>query len=313
MQSRNLDKIIVLGLGLVLAFGRVCAQNWVVPDDKMQKVSPMKFDAAAAQKGADVFKKNCMSCHGEPTKANFAGLTPSPGDPATDKFQKQTDGALFHKITTGRSLMPEFKNLLSEEERWQVIAYFRSFNKSYIQPEPASVPSGKYGGMEIVTNAEFLSSQKLIKVTLVGVKNKESVPVAGVSVQLYARRYFGDLQIDETKTSNEKGEVLFDYKDALPGDTAGEIKFVVKINADGLDGVKKETPLKVGTKLTAPSLIEGRNMWSIRSNAPLWLILAYSLAVIGVWSGLIYIVLKIGDIRKIGKSQAPDSSEEHKN
>ena len=161
MQKTYPIRVTILLFGLLFSVGRIFAQEWVVPDDKKQKVSPVKFNDEVTKKGEDVFKKNCTSCHGEPTKGNFVKLTPEPGDPATDKFQKQTDGALFYKITTGRSPMPEFKNVLSDDERWQVIAYFRGFNKSYVQPEPVLAPSGKYGGLDIKANLQLLPDKNL--------------------------------------------------------------------------------------------------------------------------------------------------------
>ena len=97
------------------------SQDWQVPEDKTGKVASFKFDDVSHKNGEKIFQQNCISCHGTPGKNNFVQLVPPPGDPATDKFQKQTDGDLFYKITTGRGAMPSFKNTLTEEERWSVI------------------------------------------------------------------------------------------------------------------------------------------------------------------------------------------------
>jgi len=42
---------------------------------------------------------------------DFTPMAPSPGDPASDQFQLQSDGALFHKIKMGRGTMPKFEEL----------------------------------------------------------------------------------------------------------------------------------------------------------------------------------------------------------
>jgi len=43
---------------------------------------------------------------------------------------KETDGALWYKITTGRNPMPENKSILTENERWELVTYIRTLAKS---------------------------------------------------------------------------------------------------------------------------------------------------------------------------------------
>lgn len=289
-----------------LTFG----QAWEVPVDKSKKVSPFKFNDETKKKGEAVFQRNCTSCHGIPTKANFVPLTPPPGDPATDKFQKQVDGALFYKITTGRGAMPSFKDVLTEEERWQVISYFRSFNSKYVQPEPATPTAGSFGGMDIQAKFAYLAPSKQIMLKVVGVKDNKSKPLEGLKISLYAKRYFGNLLIDEPKTTNESGEAMFDYKSPVPGDSTGLVSFKAKINEEGFDCLKIDTLLAIGTPNRAKSLIAERAMWSTRFHAPLWLILIFNLTVAVVWGILLYIMLQIGKIRKLGKKQQ-DQIEPH--
>lgn len=301
---RNVMKTFInagLIIGLIALAHTLYAQAWEVPTDKSQMVAPFKFDDPSIKKGEDLFKKNCLSCHGEPAKANFAALTPSPGDPASDRFQKQTDGALFFKITEGRAPMPQFKEVLTEEERWHVIAYFRSFNKSYVQPQPVAAPKGAYGGMDINVVLKQHPEEGKIWVVAEGFKDGKKVPLAGVQMMLYAQRYFGNLQVDETKTTDAQGMAYFEFRDSIPGDSAGNITFIVKLNADGLDGFKQNSVLKAGVPTNKPSLIATRAMWTVREHAPIWLIAAYSLAVIAVWSVLIYIIRQIIRIRKSGQ------------
>jgi mono/diheme cytochrome c family protein len=274
--------------------------SWVAPADKQDKVSPFRFSDETAKKGAVIFKNNCSSCHGNPGKGDFVKLIPPPGDPATEKFQDQKDGALFFKITTGRGAMPSFKDVLTEEERWIVISYFRSFNKKYVQPEPVVMPAGKFGGMDISVKLTYLPQIKKITALVTGKKDSVVKPLESLELLLYAKRFLGELQIDEPKTTNAKGEAYFEYKDSLPGDTAGNIVFIVKLNAEGLSDLKQEKTLKAGKIMKAKSLIDTRAMWSVRSKSPIWLIALYSLVAIGVWLVLIYIVMQIVKLKKIG-------------
>ena len=40
--------------------------------------------------------------------------------------KKQSDGALFWKLTEGKAPMPAYDKTLSETDRWQVINYLRT-------------------------------------------------------------------------------------------------------------------------------------------------------------------------------------------
>ncbi len=80
------------------------------------------------------------------------------------------------------------------------------------------------------------------------------------------------------------------------------IEFLIKINTEGLDGVRKEKTLKAGIPVIPKSLIAANAMWSVRSHAPIWLILAYCMAVIIVWGVIVKIIRQIMKIREIGKS-----------
>jgi cytochrome c553 len=277
--------------------------TWEVPDDKKQKVSPFKFDKESQQKGASVYLRNCVSCHGTPGKNNSVPLNPPPGDPATDKFQKQTDGALFYKITTGRVVMPSFKDVLTETERWQIISYIRSFNATYKQPEPAQALVGAFSGMTISLNIELLKKEHLIKIIAIGENKTGTKPVGGIELKLFAKRYFGNMLIDDAKITNAQGIAFFEYTNKLAGDSVGNIHFIIKSSTEGLDGLVKDTVICAGNKVITKSLIDTRAMWTIRSKAPIWLILAYSLVVIIVWSFLLYIIMQIVKINKLGKKK----------
>jgi mono/diheme cytochrome c family protein len=288
-------KKIYLILSFVLALlAGASAQKWEVPADKNGRVSPVLFTAETAKKGEVVFQRNCQSCHGNPTKANFAALTPPPGDPATDKFQKQTDGALFYKITTGRSPMPQFKDVITEEERWAVIAYFRSFNAHYVQPaidagkEVATVPKAN---LSVV----YLAETRTVKVTATDLSKK---PIKGAEIVLFVKRYFGNLPIGEAATTNDEGVATFIFPKDIPGDKAGNLELIVKLNSEKAGDSQAKLKLAIGVPTDKPSLTEKRAMWNDVGNAPLWLLLAYTLMVLVVWSFLLYILYQLYLLKK---------------
>jgi mono/diheme cytochrome c family protein len=303
MKFRNRTVILLLIIIFNLGYQKLLSQDWEVPADKMQKVSPFEFTNQTQKDGESLFQRNCVSCHGTPGKANFVKLVPPPGDVVTDKFQKQTDGALFFKITNGRAPMPTFRDILNEQERWSIISYVRSFNPLYVQPAPVAVSKGSYGGMNISVDAAFLPAMHKIKLTVNGKKDKELKALKGIELALFAKRYFGNLPIEEPQTTDSNGEAFFDYADSIPGDTTGNVDFVLRINTEGFDEFYKDTVIKAGKVMKARSLIDTRAMWTVRSQAPIWLILSYSLLVIAVWGILGYIVMQIWKIKKAGEKK----------
>jgi mono/diheme cytochrome c family protein len=109
------------------------AKPWIVPDADQQKKNPSKPTKESIETGRDIYGKYCKSCHGkmgegdgpkaEQLKTELIDFTQS-------KFQSQTDGALFYKITHGRDEMPSSrKNNIEDEDVWNVINFIRTFAK----------------------------------------------------------------------------------------------------------------------------------------------------------------------------------------
>ena len=99
-----------------------------VPSDYAGKTNPLGSDSVSA--GAEVFKTNCVSCHGE------KGLGDGPASQALDpkpanlvQLNKVAgDDFLFWRISTGvgGTVMPAWKGVLSNEQIWQVISFIRT-------------------------------------------------------------------------------------------------------------------------------------------------------------------------------------------
>jgi len=78
--------------------------------------------------GENIFNNRCETCHGLSGKGNglFAfGLNPKPANLTSIIVQKQSDGAIFWKISNGNAPMPAFKYSLSKQQRWGVVNYIR--------------------------------------------------------------------------------------------------------------------------------------------------------------------------------------------
>ncbi len=272
------------------------AQTWDVPEASAKKISPVFFNGQTVHKGEALFKKNCMQCHGEPTKANFVQLTPSPGDPAGEQFQKESDGVLFFKLSNGRGAMPAFKNIFDENERWSLISYIRSFNKKYIQPSLKDAVVTAQAWMELRYNRE----KKILQVIAKGLEKKDTVSIKNAEATLFLKRYFGKLKLKSAST-DAFGMASFVIPDSLPGDKEGNIELLVNIADDQFGEIQQSSKGPWGLIMNKPSLTNERAMWGVMSKAPVWLYLLYGGVVLIVWGFIFYIVFGLFKIWKSGQ------------
>ena len=90
--------------------------------------NPLSTDAAAA--GADVFKNNCVACHG--SQGHGDGPASTALDPAPKNLPELgtivDDDYLFWRISTGKpgTAMTAWKGVLTDEQIWQVVSFIRT-------------------------------------------------------------------------------------------------------------------------------------------------------------------------------------------
>ena len=99
-----------------------------VPPEFAGKTNPM--DASAATDGAEVFKNNCVACHGEQGKGDgiaSGSLDPKPAN-LVDVVKLASDDYLFWRISEGKpgTSMVSWKVILKEEQIWQVITFIHT-------------------------------------------------------------------------------------------------------------------------------------------------------------------------------------------
>ncbi|HEY6442644.1 MAG TPA: cytochrome c [Candidatus Acidoferrales bacterium] len=129
---RKLGLIVLFGvLGISLLLVVYLARNWSVMAKARKLQNPVPSTAQALAAGKESYREHCQSCHGErgDGKGDKADdLSVAPGD-FTDArvMHRFADGELYWQITYGRRPMPEFASKLSEEKRWQLVDYIRTF------------------------------------------------------------------------------------------------------------------------------------------------------------------------------------------
>lgn len=106
------------------------AQTWVAPKSADTIENPFKDNKDAVKSGKKLFTSMCVICHGFKGKGDGvagAALSPKPANFTLKAIQEQTDGALFWKLTNGKAPMAAYKDMLTEEQRWQLVNYLRTF------------------------------------------------------------------------------------------------------------------------------------------------------------------------------------------
>ena len=134
MSKVKIAGFILIGITAIcfafIPMKKVNPDKWVAPADADKKTNPVASNAASIATGKDIFVKTCALCHGKKGKGDgpkSEELDVAVGDFTKPEFTKQSDGAIFWKITEGRKPMPGFKKELTEEQRWTVINYIRGF------------------------------------------------------------------------------------------------------------------------------------------------------------------------------------------
>jgi mono/diheme cytochrome c family protein len=103
--------------------------EWVAPGSSDTIKNPLRGNSEAIAAGKKIYGTYCVVCHGDKGKGDgiaAAGLNPRPADHSSSKFQMQSDGAIFWKLTTGRAPMASYDKTLTRTQRWQVINYMRT-------------------------------------------------------------------------------------------------------------------------------------------------------------------------------------------
>jgi mono/diheme cytochrome c family protein len=119
---------------LVLIFNRALAQTtpWVAPADADNLKSTLTVTPAVLAEAKTLYTANCAPCHGDKGRGDgpaAPGLNPKPADHSSEAVQKQSEGAIFWKLSEGRNPMPAYKKIFTDQQRWELVAYIRTLAK----------------------------------------------------------------------------------------------------------------------------------------------------------------------------------------
>jgi mono/diheme cytochrome c family protein len=118
---------------------------WIIPEEVKKLKNPIAPNEATLKAARGIYMDKCAECHGERGKGDGPKAmmhTPAPAD-LTDAGQMKsvTDGEIFYQISEGKKPMPSFKKRLTEDQRWGLVLFVRSFS----QPAAATDKKPDYG------------------------------------------------------------------------------------------------------------------------------------------------------------------------
>jgi mono/diheme cytochrome c family protein len=132
--GRSLAAAVMLAGALLAEDAPAKLPIWLAPPDAATKVNPVRSDAASIAAGKELFIVACVPCHGPNGRGDGVaaptlerdGKPIRPADLGDARIKKESDGALFWKISNGNNPMPAMQESLSETQRWQLVNYLRT-------------------------------------------------------------------------------------------------------------------------------------------------------------------------------------------
>ncbi|HVU93572.1 MAG TPA: hypothetical protein VHE34_00030 [Puia sp.] len=149
------------------------------------------------------------------------------------------------------------------------------------------------------------SGDRKIVATLLEWKDSGWVPVKGVDVAIAIKRLDAYLNVNQTPTysTDSTGRVTAEFKrDSLAGDVNGNIVIVAKVDDnDSYGNLLQEMTVPWGKKFATEDTFGKRTLYATGNRAPVWLLLMSGSIILCVWSILIYLVVNLVRIKRLGK------------
>jgi mono/diheme cytochrome c family protein len=104
--------------------------HWQAPAKEAARKNPIPADTASVDRGAQLYRTHCASCHGEHGRGDGpagASLDPRPTD-LSHAAAHHKAGDLVWKITAGKGAMPGSKGVLTEAQTWDLVNFIKTLD-----------------------------------------------------------------------------------------------------------------------------------------------------------------------------------------
>ncbi len=183
----------------------------------------------------------------------------------------------------------------------------KSATQNFVAISAATKLYDQARGEATITKAKIkidTADGKIIKARLLVLTDTVWQPMTGVEMVLAVKRLDGNLNINETATytTDTAGAITGEFKrDSLPGDSKGNLQLIASVIDNDLYGnLTSEINTPWGKPLIYTTNYNHRSLFARRGHSPFWLeFLAYGI-IIAVWVVIIYLVIQIKKIVKLG-------------
>ena len=185
--------------------------------------------------------------------------------------------------------------------------WMKSPNQNFVVASAATKKFKEGSGELAITKAKIkidTAEGRIITAKLVALVDTTWTPIAGVDVVVGVKRLGGLLNVNETQTypTDSSGGVNAEFKrDSLPGDQKGNILLIATVvDHETYGNLSSALLVPWGSKLVYITNYDHRTLFARRGYSPIWLeLLAYSI-VVAVWSVIIFLLVQIKNLKKLG-------------
>ncbi|HRK01030.1 MAG TPA: cytochrome c [Oligoflexia bacterium] len=102
------------------------------PDAAKGLRNPLRSTKPVLARGKLMFETYCMVCHGRKGEGDGSIVPKFPRPPTlhSEKVRDWSDGQIFHVISDGQNLMPKYASQIAPEDRWAIVHYVRTLQRS---------------------------------------------------------------------------------------------------------------------------------------------------------------------------------------
>ena len=99
---------------------------------ELKLVNPLPLTREVLLEGQKRYNINCYPCHGSKGLGDGPVVPPYPIPKSlhSEQMRKWKDGHLFHVITKGQAVMPNYAQQISERDRWAIVHYVRALQRA---------------------------------------------------------------------------------------------------------------------------------------------------------------------------------------
>jgi mono/diheme cytochrome c family protein len=134
LKARRVLFVLLLTLALMAFLYAIFQRDrpWVVPEEVKRLRNPLQTTESNLRSARTIYTDECTQCHGDRGKGDGPEAhlhDPAPSDLTDARHMNAvTDGEIFYQISQGRKPMPSYKKRLTQDQRWQLVLFVRTFS-----------------------------------------------------------------------------------------------------------------------------------------------------------------------------------------